>query len=600
LAITSLRATSLFAVASLAAGLAAQGPANDVFVPGSKSVVTPQVQTPGTPGNRIQVTNVIYENGPLFNLPGAGASGANVSEVNAGLDSAGANCNNPTFRVADNFEVPPGQMWYVSEVVGYAYQTGSTTTSSFTAGFLQIWSGDPSSGGTVVFGDAVTNRLTSSVFSNTYRIFNGASPLLTSRPIMENTMSAGVLLKPGTYYVDMSFNGTIASGPWYPAVALPANGNAIQWQSTLWAPFAGLIANPAGTQREAPFKLCGEVACCFENDMGAVLTPNGDDVAYRNLPVPAFAMPGGLGNTTAIDVVTNGYVYLQTNLLSADFSPAVADLLTNPARICAPWNDYDSTAGGNVRIRTTALRTIVTWDRIATFGVTPSASIAQLQMFPNGTFTLNSWTITQGPSSWNTPIFGVSSGNGAADPGETDFSAGPVSTSTGTVYEIFSNSTGADLYDLNGRLFCFAPNAAGGFDVSSEAACCQLASNAPVGPGCFGFSTTVVNNAIAGGTAHLASVLPVGTLGQVTLLGGLPTPFALDLSIVGAPTCFLHHSNDLFSIPMDGAGNSFLPLPCLSFLLGFPLQAQGVAIAPGLNAGGLATGDAWSLVIGNL
>lgn len=606
MAISSIRATSLFAVASLAAGIAAQGPAADVYVPGSKPVVAP-VQGPTTPGVRIQAANVIYDNGPIVTLPGGSVSGRDLSQlqnVTLGDTTFGASANNAGlggFNLADDFTVPPGQMWYVESVEVYGYRTGSNPVIAYTDGVVQVLDSDPLAGpANVVFGDLVTNRLAVSGDTNASRVVETATD--DNRRVAAVTLTVGKLFKPGQYWLVYGLNTNAATGATFvPPVTISGStntGDGRQLDVTLgtWtATVHGISLNPYGI----PFKLCGEVACCFENDMGAALAPNGDDFLYNIPVVPSFAMPGGLGNTTSIDVCTNGYVFLQGGG-GADFSPEVADLLSQQARICVPWNDFNSGTGGNVRIRTTALRTIVTWDRIATFGVIGSQSIAQLQMFPNGTFTINSWTITQGPSSWNTPIFGVSPGNGAADPGETDFSAGPVSTATGTVYELFSNSTGADLYDLNGLLFCFDPNAAGGYDVSSQAGCCQLASNSLVGPGCFGFTTNVVSNAIAGGTAHLASTLPVGTIGQVTLVGGIATPFGLDLSIIFAPSCFLHHSNDLFSIPMDGAGNSFLPLPCLSFLLGFPIQTQGVAIAPGVNVGGIATGDAHALVIGNL
>jgi hypothetical protein len=137
--------------------------------------------------------------------------------------------------MADDFVVPaPG--WQVDEVMLFAYQTGSTTTSTITEVRVQIWDGDPTAGGTVIFGDLTTNRMTNTTWSNIYRSIDTA-PLASNRPIMVQTASLGVELTPGTYWIEYQFNGTLSSGPWAPPItilATPVTGNAKQNQSGLW------------------------------------------------------------------------------------------------------------------------------------------------------------------------------------------------------------------------------------------------------------------------------------------------------------------------------------------------------------------------------
>ncbi len=77
-------------------------------------------------------------------------------------------------RVADDFTVG-GSGWLIGNITFFGYQTGSTTTSTFTAVNLRIWDGPPNVGTSmVVFGDTTTNRLVSSTWTNIYRVLDTA------------------------------------------------------------------------------------------------------------------------------------------------------------------------------------------------------------------------------------------------------------------------------------------------------------------------------------------------------------------------------------------------------------------------------------------
>ena len=114
---------------------------------------------------------ILFDNGPLTTHPGGGFGGANASAVQTalGLTTFGfGHAITSGFRMADDFTVPAGG-WNISTITFYAYQTGSTTTTTIDNVNLQIWNGVPGVG-SVVFGDTTTNRLAGSSFSNSYRV----------------------------------------------------------------------------------------------------------------------------------------------------------------------------------------------------------------------------------------------------------------------------------------------------------------------------------------------------------------------------------------------------------------------------------------------
>ena len=104
----------------------------------------------------------LHDNGPLVTHPGGGAGGANTTALQTalGLSTYGfGNQASAGNRIADDFTVG-GSGWLVTTVVFIGYQTGSTTTSTFTSVNLRIWDGPPNDPTSmVVFGDTTTNRM---------------------------------------------------------------------------------------------------------------------------------------------------------------------------------------------------------------------------------------------------------------------------------------------------------------------------------------------------------------------------------------------------------------------------------------------------------
>ncbi len=82
----------------------------------------------------------LYNNGSLINSPGTGPGGTDQSilqTTSLGMNTLGAGVQfSLGNRIADDFVVPA--TWNVANITVYAYQTGSTKTSTMTAGYLQI------------------------------------------------------------------------------------------------------------------------------------------------------------------------------------------------------------------------------------------------------------------------------------------------------------------------------------------------------------------------------------------------------------------------------------------------------------------------------
>lgn len=200
---------------------------------------------------------LLYDNGPFVTAPGGGpVAGSDGSVLVSPMTTLGfGHATTTAFRIADDFVVPVNETWQIDSIVFFAYQTGSTTTSSMTAVNYRVWSGNPGSG-IVVFGDTSTNKLTATYFSNCYRYSSTA--VGTTRPIMADRVSGGFSLNEGTYWLDWATNGTIASGPWAPPITISGQattGNALQRDPNLaWNP-----ANDGGslTQQGFPFKIYG-------------------------------------------------------------------------------------------------------------------------------------------------------------------------------------------------------------------------------------------------------------------------------------------------------------------------------------------------------
>jgi hypothetical protein len=207
---------------------------------------------------------VLYDNGPVNNYTQGTQALSVLQDTSLGHSTYGyGNQISAGNRVADDFEVPVGETWLVQTITFFGYQTGSTTTSTFTTYYVQLWKNGPPDVGTLVFGDLATNRLATSVFASSYRTLESSLPTYgTTRPIMASTCNVPITLGPGQYWVDWTAAGTLASGPWQPPVSIwnqGVTGDGLQKTSTGWA----YVLN--GTDNQGfPFVVEGTYASAVE------------------------------------------------------------------------------------------------------------------------------------------------------------------------------------------------------------------------------------------------------------------------------------------------------------------------------------------------
>jgi hypothetical protein len=189
---------------------------------------------------------LLHDNGPFITGVGTGFGGADISEIETGFNTFGYGFQNALgLRLADDFTVPSGQTWTLSNLHVRGYQTGAPTSGTMTGGFVQIWSGGaPMSGGVVLAGDTTTNRMLAQVWTGVYRV-TSTTQMGSTRPIIDIDcdMSWAPPLGAGTYWVDFSATGSLASGPFAPPTVPHAAGdNALQFNAGAWGAVIDAVA----------------------------------------------------------------------------------------------------------------------------------------------------------------------------------------------------------------------------------------------------------------------------------------------------------------------------------------------------------------------
>ncbi|MBL8747667.1 MAG: hypothetical protein JNK78_00800 [Planctomycetes bacterium] len=216
---------------------------------------------------------------------------------------------------------------------------------------------------------------------------------------------------------------------------------------------------------------------------------SGDEVLFAPVAMGiTFPMAGApAGSFTHCAVTTNGVLYLTNGAApvggsgsayggSAQMQGAVGD----SPRIAPYWKNMVCPAPASyVAIDTSvAGRCAVTWVAANEFLAAPTKNF-RAELFASGVIRFG---YSQGMGVDNaTATVGVSVGNGIADPGASDLSAGPTSA-TGIVYQLFD---AAVPLDVTGRTIQFTPSG-GGYVV---AAVCEPAYHQAYGAGCYGVAS---------------------------------------------------------------------------------------------------------------
>jgi hypothetical protein len=201
---------------------------------------------------------VLWDNGPIVTSVGTGVGGADESIVDATETTNGFGCYYLSdLRLADDFTVPAGESWYITKITLFGYQTDSPgTASTITTAYIEIWDNPPEFG-TLVYGDMITNVLTSTQWMNCYRVQYSASGTNVQRPIMANVceFSSPIILTEGDYWLCWQLDGTEASGPWTPPITINGTlvtGDAYQYYQSSWSIIADATS---GNYKGLPFIL---------------------------------------------------------------------------------------------------------------------------------------------------------------------------------------------------------------------------------------------------------------------------------------------------------------------------------------------------------
>ncbi len=167
----------------------------------------------------------------------------------------------------------------------------------------------------------------------------------------------------------------------------------------------------------------------------------GDD-DFEQVPL-GFTFPFNGFNYTDVYVNSNGNLTFGSG--DTDFTESVGEFLNDQPRIAPLWDDLSPNNGGQVSVEFGSGSATVIFENVPEF-ISTGANTFSVTLNVDG-----SYQIDYGALSASDGLAGTTEGGGAADPGETDLSAGGPYPKAGTTYEQF---TAAD-NDLDGETLVF-------------------------------------------------------------------------------------------------------------------------------------------------
>lgn len=290
----------------------------------------------GTSYSASRANDLLYSSGSVFNI--AGPPAKSVLQSSLGMTTYGANANIVAdYSIADDFTLTDDST--ISSFEFYSYQTGATSMT-INAVYVQVWDGIPGAGGTVIWGNLTSNIISGAATNGGYRVLE-TTQNDTSRIVQVVTANTtGLSLDAGTYYVQVAFGGTNASGPWAPPVTITGNattGNAMQYTGSVWQPW---LDGGSNTALGLPFKVFGEA----NNAPITYCTPAGTNSSYY---INSFSTTGGSANISNMNsgFSTGGYGdFYDTHTVSQvpggtiNFEAGFPTGQTYGVRIWVDWN----------------------------------------------------------------------------------------------------------------------------------------------------------------------------------------------------------------------------------------------------------------------
>lgn len=273
----------------------------------------------------------------------------------------------------------------------------------------------------------------------------------------------------------------------------------------------------------------------------------GDDQVQGPFTLPfSFPFPGG--STNAIDIASNGFVWLSTgNFNSRCCNGDPAQFIADPASIAVLWQDLYPPGGGTIHFDTVGTTEAhITWSSVPEFATPGSSNTAQLTLRSDG-----SWRLSYGTcdNANHDLLVGITQGTSSTDPGSLDFSAG-----------VFTVGNGGTPLRL------------------TAATLPQLGSTLQLD----------VDQVTAG-----------SFLGVLILGFGQVNP-GVDLTFLGMPDCSLYATLDTqLPFPLAGPLTSLpIAIPTTPSLAGFPFFSQAATFTPAANTFGFLSSNGVALTVG--
>lgn len=184
--------------------------------------------------------DLLYDNGPFVTSIGTGVGGADESVADPLEENNGFGCQYEYFyMITDQFEVPAGETWDISSITLFIYQTEAPTTSTISAVYISIFDDFPEYGN-LVYGDMFVDVLTSTSWTNCYRVQYSVQGISADRPIMANVLEfTDLTLTGGTYWLQWWAEGDVNyTGPWCNPITIPGQLNTGDSQqfTDMWNP----------------------------------------------------------------------------------------------------------------------------------------------------------------------------------------------------------------------------------------------------------------------------------------------------------------------------------------------------------------------------
>jgi len=236
----------------------------------STNATIPNTATRGGGGS------LIYDNGPHFNIAGSPNISLLQNET-LGMNTLGYRVDlSDENSMADDFTLDEDTE--ITSIDLYCHQTGASDVSTITAVYVQIWDGNPTTGGTVIWGDLTTNIIETTGWSDTYRVSEDF-PLITLRAIfITRAVTEGLSLTAGTYWLEWTSEGDPTYlGPYQPPIAIlgqAATGNALRRNDT--GTWRTVLDSGTGDPQGLPFQLYGNTLGVDENTLNTqiIIFPN--------------------------------------------------------------------------------------------------------------------------------------------------------------------------------------------------------------------------------------------------------------------------------------------------------------------------------------